>query len=122
MIIDVSHLSDTGFYDVLAHTKKPFVASHSNARSLCASPRNLTDDMIRKLAERGGIAGINFYQHFLGEQNADESYLDLAVQHMKYMINLGGERFRCPWFRFPTESTATMTFQIAAFFQNWFRQ
>lgn len=93
MIIDVSHLSDTGFYDVLAHTKKPFVASHSNARSLCASPRNLTDDMIRKLAERGGIAGINFYQHFLGKQNADESYLDLAVQHMKYMINLGGEDF-----------------------------
>ena len=49
--------------------------------------------MIRKLAERGGIAGINFYQHFLAEPNTGESYLDLAVQHMKYMINLGGEDF-----------------------------
>ena len=93
MIIDISHLNDAGIRDVFHYTKKPFVASHSNARSVCASPRNLTDDMIRKLAERGGIAGINFYQHFLGEQNADESYLDLAVQHMKYMINLGGEDF-----------------------------
>lgn len=93
MIIDVSHLSDAGFYDVLAHTKKPFVASHSNARSLCTAPRNLADDMIRKLAKRGGIAGINFCQHFLGAPDANETYLDLAVQHMKYMINLGGEDF-----------------------------
>ena len=93
MIIDVSHLSDAGFYDVLAHTEKPFVASHSNARSLCAAPRNLADDMIRKLAERGGIAGINFYQHFLGTPDAGQTYLDLAVQHMKYMLNLGGEDF-----------------------------
>ena len=60
MIIDTSHLSDAGFYDVLKYTKKPFVASHSNARTISASVRNLTDDMIRRLSERGGVTGLNF--------------------------------------------------------------
>ena len=65
MIIDVSHLSDAGFYDVYNHTKKPFVASHSNARTICSAGRNLTDDMIRKLSERGGVTGLNFFADFL---------------------------------------------------------
>ena len=93
MIIDVSHLSDAGFYDVLNHTTKPFVASHSNARSVCPAVRNLTDDMIRKLADRGGITGINFCKDFLGKPAASQNYLDQAVVHMKYLINLGGEDF-----------------------------
>lgn len=67
MIIDVSHLSDAGFYDVLKYTKTPFVASHSNARALCPVVRNLTDDMIRKLAERGGVIGLNYCVDFLRE-------------------------------------------------------
>lgn len=93
MIIDVSHLSDAGFYDVLNHTTKPFVASHSNARSICPALRNLTDDMIRKLADRGGITGINFCQDFLGTPDTSQDYLDQAVVHMKYLMNLGGEEF-----------------------------
>ena len=93
MIIDVSHLSDAGFYDVLNHTRKPFVASHSNARSLWPAKRNLTDDMIRKLADRGGVTGINFCMAFLGRPDAGEDFLDQAVRHMKYLINLGGEDF-----------------------------
>lgn len=93
MIIDVSHLSDAGFYDVLNHTKKPFVASHSNARSLWPAKRNLTDDMIRKLADRGGVTGINFCMAFLGRPEAGEDFLDQTVRHMKYLINLGGEDF-----------------------------
>lgn len=93
MIIDVSHLSDAGFYDVLNHTKKPFVASHSNARSLWPAKRNLTDDMIRKLADRGGVTGINFCMAFLGRPETGEDFLDQAVRHMKYLINLGGEDF-----------------------------
>ncbi len=93
MIIDVSHLSDAGFYDVLNHTTKPFVASHSNARSVCPAVRNLTDDMIRKLADRGGITGINFCKDFLGKPAASQNYLDQAVVHMKYLMNLGGEDF-----------------------------
>lgn len=93
MIIDVSHLSDAGFHDVLEHTKKPFVASHSNARSLWPARRNLTDDMIRKLAERGGVTGINFCMAFLGRPGPGEDFLDQAVKHMKYLVNLGGEDF-----------------------------
>ena len=65
IIVDVSHLSDAGFYDVLKNTKKPFVASHSNARSISNVARNLSDDMIRNLAERGGVTGINFCSNFI---------------------------------------------------------
>ena len=60
MLIDVSHLSDGGFWDVVRYSTKPFVASHSNARVLCSHPRNLTDEMIKALAEKGGVAGVNF--------------------------------------------------------------
>lgn len=65
MIIDVSHLSDAGFYDVLNYTKVPFVASHSNARTICPWVRNLTDDMVFRLAERGGVIGLNYCADFL---------------------------------------------------------
>ncbi len=65
VIVDVSHLSDAGFYDVAECTGKPFVASHSNARSVCGAARNLTDSMIRILGERGGLTGLNFCPDFL---------------------------------------------------------
>lgn len=91
MIIDVSHLSDAGFYDVLKHTKKPFVASHSNSRSVCGAIRNLTDDMVRSLANRGGVTGINFCKDFLGNPGAGYDYLYQAVRHMKYLVRIGGE-------------------------------
>lgn len=64
MMIDVSHLSDAGFYDVLKYTKKPFVASHSNARAICPWVRNLPDDMIHCLADRGGVIGLNYCADF----------------------------------------------------------
>lgn len=72
MIVDVSHLSDAGFYDVLRYTKRPFVASHSNARNVCPWVRNLTDDMIRKLADRGGVVGLNFCADFLSDRSGQE--------------------------------------------------
>ena len=91
IIIDVSHLSDGGFEDVWALSKKPFVASHSNCRALSPHQRNLTDDMIRKLADKGGVAGINFGPEFL---NADleckDSTVALMVKHIRRMIDLGG--------------------------------
>ena len=93
IIIDVSHLSDAGFYDVLNYTKKPFAASHSNARSICGAVRNLTDDMIRKLADRGGVTGINFCKDFLGTPDFGKNYLHQAVLHMKYLVRTGGEDF-----------------------------
>lgn len=93
MIVDVSHLSDAGFWDVLHHTKKPFVASHSNARAVCGNVRNLTDEMIRALGERGGVTGLNFCADFLesapvGAKNAGT--IEAVVRHAKHIVNVGG--------------------------------
>lgn len=65
MLVDVSHISDSSFYDVLTCSTKPVVATHSSCRSLAGHPRNMTDDMIRELAARGGVIQINFYPVFL---------------------------------------------------------
>lgn len=88
IIPDVSHLSDKGFFDVLDICKKPFIATHSNARSIKDHPRNLTDDMIRKLSEKGGIMGINFCSNFLGE--SEIAKLDDIVRHIDHIRNVGG--------------------------------
>lgn len=91
MIIDVSHLSDGGFWDVMKYSKKPVVASHSNARALCAHPRNLTDDMIRALAEKGGISGLNFYPVFMN--GTRDGMIEDMVRHIEHMYYVGGEDF-----------------------------
>lgn len=93
MIVDVSHMSDAGFYDVLECSRKPFVASHSNARTVCGCVRNLTDDMIRKLAERGGCMGLNFCADFLEQMPEGESNpgtVAAVVRHAKHIVNMGG--------------------------------
>ena len=91
MIIDVSHLSDGGFYDVAEYSKKPFVASHSNCRELSPSTRNLTDDMIRILAECGGVAGINFEPTFLNWDLKDKkSRVSRMCDHVEHFIKVGG--------------------------------
>ncbi|MGF0031744.1 dipeptidase [Bariatricus sp. SGI.154] len=91
MMIDVSHASDGTFWDVLRYSAKPVVASHSNCRSLCGHPRNLSDEMIRALADVGGIAGLNFYGPFLGSPNA--SKVDEMAAHVLHMIRVGGSEF-----------------------------
>lgn len=88
MLIDVSHLSDGGFYDVAKHSKKPFVASHSNARAISNHPRNLSDDMIRILAQKGGVMGINFEKHFLGHNEL--SRVEDMIAHITHIKNVGG--------------------------------
>jgi membrane dipeptidase len=65
--VDVSHLNDPSFWDVVAVTKKPIIASHSNARAVCKHPRNLTDDQIKAVKEKGGTIGINFSVKFLDD-------------------------------------------------------
>ncbi len=70
VMVDVSHASDAGFWDICLAATKPFVASHSNCRALCDNPRNLTDEMIRALAERGGVAGINLSPGFLSQEHS----------------------------------------------------
>jgi len=74
-MIDVSHLSDRAFADVCRIVRKPFIASHSNCRALCPSVRNLTDPMIRQLAERGGVMGINLVPGFLDPERARQEAL-----------------------------------------------
>ena len=91
MIVDVSHASDRTFRDILTYAKGPVVASHSNCRAICNHPRNLTDEMIRELANAGGVAGLNFYGPFLGTKDA--SLLEEMTEHVLHMIRLGGSSF-----------------------------
>ena len=93
IIVDVAHLSDAGIWDVLRTAKKPFVASHSNARSLASHARNLTDEMIRAIAEKGGVIGINYYCNFLEdipEGGRQISRISRMVEHMKHIRQVGG--------------------------------
>lgn len=91
MLVDVSHLSEGGFFDVANIVKKPFVATHSNCRALCPHQRNLSDDQLRLLAACGGATGINFGPEFL---NADVSCPDstaaLMAKHARHMANVAG--------------------------------
>jgi membrane dipeptidase len=68
VLVDVSHASDAAFWDVCSASTKPFVASHSSCRALCDNSRNLTDDMIRALANRGGVVGVTLYSGFLSPE------------------------------------------------------
>lgn len=91
MLVDVSHLSDGGFYDVVKYSRKPFAASHSNCRALCEHPRNLTDEMLRTLGECGGVAGLNFYPGFLDDRDGNEdSKIEKMAAHLRHMISCGG--------------------------------
>jgi membrane dipeptidase len=99
MLTDVSHLSDAGFYDVCRELKGPFVASHSNARAVTSHCRNLTDDMIRRIADHGGVIGVNFFGLFTEPYNRDDIYapyeqkgavLGDVVRHIKHIVKVGG--------------------------------
>ena len=93
MIIDVAHLNDAGIRDVLKFTKKPFVASHSNARHLCSHPRNLNDELLKAIGERGGVIGLNYYAYFLRDWKDGETVVSRAediVAHAKYIRDMAG--------------------------------
>lgn len=94
ILIDVSHLSDGGFWDVAElskHAGIPFVASHSNCRALSPATRNLTDEMIHQLAECGGVAGLNFEPSFLNADVLDpHSRMKQMCDHVMHFINKGG--------------------------------
>jgi membrane dipeptidase len=85
MMVDISHVSDKTFYDAVAASKAPVIASHSSCRALCDAPRNMTDDMIRALAKNGGVMDINFYSAFLDQDFANGRHkisdqIDAAVK------------------------------------------
>ncbi len=90
IIIDVSHLSDRGFYDVLKHTEKPFVASHSGSRKICPVARNLSDEMIRILAKRGGVTGVNYCSAFIEDGNSEFTSIEGIVSHIRHIADVGG--------------------------------
>jgi membrane dipeptidase len=71
MLVDISHVSDQTFYDVLEASRAPMIASHSSCRAICGAPRNMTDDMIKALAAHGGVIHITFHNAFLSQQYAD---------------------------------------------------
>ncbi len=89
IIIDVSHASDAVFYDVLKHTQKPFIASHSNAMEITNVGRNLTDDMIRAIAKRSGVVGINFCSLFVTTAG-NYTYVKDLIKHIKHIVTIGG--------------------------------
>ena len=86
ILLDVSHANDKTFWDIAKHSKKPFFASHSNARSLCPAMRNLTDDQLLCIGERGGMVGMNSYHNFVS-QNESEKNLEMLLNHLEYMAN-----------------------------------
>lgn len=91
IIVDVSHLSEGGFYDVAKYSKKPFIASHSNCRAVSPHQRNLTDDQIKVLANAGGVSGINFCPAFINaDVNDEHCTIEGLVTHIKHFVNVGG--------------------------------
>ncbi|WP_186564474.1 membrane dipeptidase [Lawsonibacter celer] len=86
MLVDVSHLSDPGFWDVADMLSGPFIASHSNARSVFFHPRNLTDAQFTAIIEHNGVAGLNLYANFLGEKAG----VDTVIAHLEHCLDLGG--------------------------------
>ena len=91
IILDVSHLSDKSFYQTLECSSLPLVATHSNFRSVCASPRNLTRDMAEKIAARGGVIGINLYPKFLNDSG--EADMNDILRHIDWGLEYLGEDY-----------------------------
>lgn len=89
VIADVSHLSEGGFWDVVKHSKKPFIATHSCARALCGHPRNLNDKQLKAVGEIGGIVGVNFCSNFLKDYSKN-TLIDDIVKHMEYISKKAG--------------------------------
>jgi len=89
IVIDCSHAGDKTFYDVIELTSKPIVCSHSNARSVCNFVRNMSDDMLLKLKENGGVVGINFCHDFVTPTD-DLSTIEDLIKHIDYIKNLIG--------------------------------
>jgi len=87
MIVDVSHISDEGFWDITDITNAPIIASHSNSRAVCNVSRNITDDMFRAICVTGGVAGLNMYTDFVG----DPADINMVCDHILHFLGLDPE-------------------------------
>jgi len=104
ILVDVSHITDAGFWDTLELSDAPVIASHSNCRALCGSMRNLTDEMIVAIAEQNGVVGVNYASFFLVDMDLDKIAagdeeemkkaqsvtIDTVIDHIDHMVNLVG--------------------------------
>lgn len=88
VMVDLSHAAETTFYDVLKVSSVPVVCSHSSSRALCDVPRNLTDEQLKALAEKGGVAQVTLYNGFL-KKEGQASILD-AIEHLNHMVDVMG--------------------------------
>ena len=86
--VDVSHLSDKSFYDLLKHYPLPIIATHSNFRDVCPHKRNLTYDMAREIVARGGVIGLNLYPNFL---KSEDAAVEDIIPHIEYHLERFGE-------------------------------
>lgn len=102
MLIDVSHLSETGFWDVIENSSSPVIASHSNCYAIAPHFRNLKDDQIKAIAESGGYIGINFYDAFL-EKDADKNRTMNAYEKYSDELNALNEKYGDDLIRFNEE-------------------
>lgn len=84
ILVDVSHISDEGFWDIMKITDSPIIATHSNSRRLCGHSRNLTDDMFKAICETGGVAGYNMCDEFTGENPT----IDTVCDHIFHFLEL----------------------------------
>jgi len=89
MIIDLVHINERGFYDILDLTEQPVVVSHSNARSLCDHPRNLTDEQIKAVADRGGVVALNFMAYTI-DLDVTNATLGKLLNHADHIVDLCG--------------------------------
>ena len=90
ILIDISHISDAGFWDVLELSDAPIIATHSNCRALCNHSRNLTDDMIKALVDKGGIVCLNFFPSFVKAENPS---VDDLLDHIDRISKLVGPQY-----------------------------
>lgn len=88
MMVDISHAGEQTFYDALAISNTPIAASHSSSRALCNHPRNLTDDQLKALAAKGGVAQVTLYSGFLREEGP--ATIQDAIEHLNHMVNIMG--------------------------------
>lgn len=93
IVVDVSHACDALFYDVASLAKKPFIATHSNSRTVCNHRRNLTDEQFCTIRDAGGIVGLNFCKFFLKE-DGNSDLVDIQ-KHIDHFLSLGGENMIC---------------------------
>ena len=90
MMVDISHASDDTFYDCIRYSKAPIVATHSCCRALCGHRRNLTDDMLRALADVDGYVGINFYPYFLKDSQVPAPGIKEIIDHIDHAVEICG--------------------------------